>query len=120
MYASFGRLAVLKLVASMNASADVLALASAEVDVSAIAEGTMITLKWRGKPVFIKHRTPAEIAAAEAVNLSELRDPQADKDRIQKPNFLIVLGVFFFDFEVDIFVNSFPQGLHTFGMCAAR
>ncbi len=46
-----------------------------------IEEGSTIVVKWRGKPVFIQHRTPDQIAAAEDVAMSELKDPQADKDR---------------------------------------
>ena len=52
------------LVDTMNPSADVLALASTEVDLSGVEEGMSITVKWRGKPVFIRHRTPAEIEEA--------------------------------------------------------
>lgn len=69
----------------MNPAADVLALASAEFDTDNIAMGTTITVKWRGKPIFIRRRTEAEIAKEAAVNLSELRDPQADKDRALDP-----------------------------------
>ena len=72
-------------VSSMAASADVLALASAEFDVNGIAEGTTITVKWRGKPIFIRHRTDAEIAKEAAVDLSGLRDKEADKDRAIDP-----------------------------------
>ena len=68
----------------MSASADVLALASAEFDVSAVPEGTTLTVKWRGKPVFIRHRTVDEISREATVNLSSLRDPQADSDRYQE------------------------------------
>ena len=60
----------------MSASADVLALASAEFDVSNIVEGTTLTVKWRGKPVFIRHRTEEEIAKEAAVNVAELKDQQ--------------------------------------------
>lgn len=83
----------LQFVASMSASADVLALASAEFDVGAVAEGTTLTVKWRGKPVFIRHRTEDEIAREAKVNLSELKDPQADSERYQDPKWLIVLGI---------------------------
>jgi len=93
IYASVARLALIKFVASMSASADVLALASAEFDTSAIAEGTTLTVKWRGKPVFIRHRTAAEIATEESVPLSVLTDPQADADRRQDPKWLVVLGI---------------------------
>lgn len=62
LYASTARLALIKFVASMSASADVLALASAEFDTSGIPEGTTLTVKWRGKPVFIRHRGADEIA----------------------------------------------------------
>ena len=67
--------AVWPLVNQMNASADVRALASIRVDVSGVAEGTQLTVKWQGKPVFIRHRTAEEIADARSVELGELIDP---------------------------------------------
>jgi ubiquinol-cytochrome c reductase iron-sulfur subunit len=69
--------AVWPLVDQMNPTADVLALASIDVDVSQIAEGSQITVKWRGKPVFIRHRTPAEIEDARSVDLDALPDTVA-------------------------------------------
>lgn len=78
---------------SMNPSADVLALSSTEVDLSPIQPGMAITVMWRGKPVFIRHRTPEDIEAAKAVDVASLRDPQADADRAQKPEWLVLLGV---------------------------
>jgi len=81
------------LIDQMNPAADTLALASIEVDVSKIEEGQSITLKWRGKPVFIRHRTEDEIGRANDVALTDLRDPQADIDRAEKPEFLALLGV---------------------------
>jgi len=59
MYATIARLALIKFVATMAPAADVLALASAEFNTATIAEGTTLTVKWRGKPVFIRHRTDA-------------------------------------------------------------
>ena len=81
------------LIDQMNPAADTLALASIEVDVSKIAEGQSITLKWRGKPVFIRHRTKAEIDEALRDDALDMRDPQIDGDRVQKPEYLVVLGV---------------------------
>ncbi|KAK9447557.1 Rieske [2Fe-2S] iron-sulfur domain-containing protein [Limtongia smithiae] len=78
---------------NMSASADVLALAKVEVDLSSIPEGKNVILKWRGKPVFIRHRTEHEIAEARAVNVATLRDPQTDDERVQKPEWLVMLGV---------------------------
>ncbi|KAI9104106.1 ubiquinol-cytochrome c reductase iron-sulfur subunit [Phlyctochytrium arcticum] len=75
------------------ASADVLALAKVEVDMASIPEGKNVILKWRGKPVFIRHRTADEIAEANTVALSELRDPETDADRTKKPEWLVMLGV---------------------------
>ena len=74
-----------QLVASMSPSADVLALASAEFLVSGIAEGNSLTVKWRGKPVFIRHRTADEVAKEVAVPMSILPDPQPDVDRAKIP-----------------------------------
>jgi ubiquinol-cytochrome c reductase iron-sulfur subunit len=81
------------LIDQMNPSADVLALSSTEVDISRVPLGSAITIKWRGKPVFVRHRTPEEIKAANEVNISELRDPQTDAQRVKKPEYLIVVGV---------------------------
>ncbi len=81
------------LIETMNPSADVLALASTEVDLSAIEEGQVVVVKWRGKPVFIRHRTADEIAAARDVDLEALSDPQADAERAPRPQWLIVEGV---------------------------
>ncbi len=78
---------------SLNPAADTLALASTEVDLSKIEVGQSITVTWRGKPVFIRHRTEKEIAEADATNVSDLRDPQADKDRVQKPAWLVLVGI---------------------------
>ena len=78
---------------SMNPSADVLALASIDVNLSPVALGQAITVSWRGKPVFIRHRTPEEIEAARGVNLAELPDPQPDAARVIKPEWLVVVGI---------------------------
>src|SRR5579864_1511887 len=67
---------------NLNPAADTLALSSIEVNISAIQVGQAITVKWRGKPVFIRHRTPEEIKEADAVKLSELRDPETDNQRV--------------------------------------
>lgn len=81
------------LIDAMNPSADVLALASTEVDLSGVEEGMAITVTWRGKPVFIRHRTPEEIEQARSVDLSELPDPQPDEDRVIEPQWLVMVGV---------------------------
>ncbi|MCJ1423661.1 hsp70 nucleotide exchange factor fes1 [Sticta canariensis] len=78
---------------NMSASADVLAQAKVEIDLSAIPLGKNVIIKWRGKPVFIRHRTPDEIKDAENTNWQSLRDPQPDEDRVKNPEWLIMLGV---------------------------
>src|SRR3546814_11231900 len=77
----------------MNPSAEVLALASTEVDLAPIAEGQRVTVTWRGNPVFIDHRTPQQIQQAEAVDVASLTDPQSDAERVEKPEWLVVIGV---------------------------
>jgi ubiquinol-cytochrome c reductase iron-sulfur subunit len=72
--------AVWPLVDQMNPSASTSALASIEVDISGIEEGTQLTVKWRGKPVFIRHRTDADIEASRAVPLADLKDQLARND----------------------------------------
>jgi ubiquinol-cytochrome c reductase iron-sulfur subunit len=81
------------LIDQMNPAADTLALANIEVDISKISEGQSITVKWRGKPVFIRHRTADEVARANATDLADLRDPESDKDRVEKPELLVLVGV---------------------------
>jgi ubiquinol-cytochrome c reductase iron-sulfur subunit len=77
----------------MNPDESVKALATTEVDVSQVAPGKSITVLWRGKPVFIKRRTPEEIAEVRAVDLKDLKDPQKDEDRAKNPEWLVMLGV---------------------------
>lgn len=86
-------LAAWPLVDSMNPSAEVLAVSATEVDLAPVAVGMAVTVKWRGKPVFIRHRTEKEIKEAEDVNVAELRDPQTDKSRTQKPGWIVVIGI---------------------------
>jgi ubiquinol-cytochrome c reductase iron-sulfur subunit len=78
---------------SMNPSADVLALASIDVDLSPVETGQAITVMWRGKPVFIRNRTEDEIQAARSVDLDALPDPQTDEERVQEANWLVMVGV---------------------------
>ena len=85
--------AVVGLLSSMSPSADVLALAKIEVDISAIPEGKNVVFKWQGKPLFVRHRTAEEIDAAKNVNINTLRDPQHDDARVQKPEWMILIGV---------------------------
>jgi ubiquinol-cytochrome c reductase iron-sulfur subunit len=100
-------LAVWPFIYQMNPDASVLALSSVEVDLAPIAEGQAVTLKWRGNPVFVRHRTAKEIEAAKAVKLEDLKDPVArnanvkdgepatDENRVigGKEQYLVMLGV---------------------------
>jgi ubiquinol-cytochrome c reductase iron-sulfur subunit len=86
-------LALWPMVASLNPAADTLAMATIDVDLSAVWVGQRIAVTWRGKPVFIARRTPEEIAAANDVAVAELRDPQPDDARVKKLEWLIVVGV---------------------------
>ena len=95
-FAGVGGLAALApLIVQMSPSADVLALASTEVDISKVQPGQGIKVSWRKQPVFVRNLTPKEIAEANAVKLSDLRDPEslADRTKPGKQNWLITLGV---------------------------
>ena len=87
------------LVNNLNPAADTLALASIEVNLSKIEVGQSVTFKWRGKPVFVRHRTPEEIKLAQDVPLADLKDPQPDSARVHAfsgkpmPQWLILVGV---------------------------
>lgn len=84
---------VMNFLSSLSASGDVLALAQVEVDLNAIPEGKSVVIKWRGKPVFIRHRTPHEIEVANSVDLTQLRDPEPDSARTKKPEWIVMMGV---------------------------
>ncbi|KAF7244708.1 Cytochrome b-c1 complex subunit Rieske, mitochondrial [Varanus komodoensis] len=91
--AYFAKNAVHKFVASMSASADVLAISKVEIKLDNIPEGKNMVFKWRGKPIFVRHRSQKEIERESEVPLTELRDPQHDLDRVKKPEWLILIGV---------------------------
>ena len=71
-------------ISQMNPDASVLALANVDVDLGPIAEGQSVTIKWRGNPVFIRHRTPKEIEEAKAVPIDDLVDPLARNNNLKE------------------------------------
>lgn len=87
-------MAAVPILGQMAPAADTLALASIEVDVSKVAEGQQIVVKWRGKPLFVRNRTAKEIKEAQDTKLSDLKDPQKDSERVKagKENMLILVG----------------------------
>ncbi|XP_076470290.1 cytochrome b-c1 complex subunit Rieske, mitochondrial-like [Babylonia areolata] len=80
-------------VASLSATADVLAMAKIEIKLSEIPEGKNMTFKWRGKPLFVRHRTAEEIEAEQGVDVSQLRHQETDADRVKDPKWLVLLGI---------------------------
>jgi len=80
-------------ISTWSASQDVLALAKIEIKLADIPEGKNMTFKWRGKPLFIRHRTAQEIETEAAVDPATLRDPQTDTERVQDAEWLVILGV---------------------------
>ena len=85
--------AIWPIINQMNPAADTLAMASTEVNIGALEIGQALTVKWRGKPVFIRRRTQEEIAEAKAVSLKDLKHPEKDEDRAKDPEWLVMLGV---------------------------
>lgn len=84
---------LLHLASYMSAAADVLAMATIEVDISKIQPGACSSFKWRGKPLFVKNRLPNEIELESGTPLSALRDPETEEQRTQKPEWLVVIGI---------------------------
>ena len=78
---------------SMNPAADTLAQSTTEVNLAPILEGAALTVIWQGRPVFVRHRTAQEIEEARSVPLDLLPDPQKDQARVEKPEWLIVVGI---------------------------
>ena len=87
--------AVWPLINQLNPDASVLALASVDFDLAPVAEGQAVTIKWRGQPIFVMHRTQKQVDEAKAVPLSELRDPQTDEERTKPGHeqYLIQIGI---------------------------
>jgi ubiquinol-cytochrome c reductase iron-sulfur subunit len=87
--------AVWPLIHQMNPAADTLAVSTAEVNLAPIKAGQRITVLWRGKPVFVAHRTKAEIDEAKKADSIAMPDPQTDADRVKdgKEQWLVVVGV---------------------------
>ena len=81
------------LIDQMNPSKDVEALSKIEIDISSLKEGESKTVLWRGKPLFIKHRSKKEIDEANNVDLSNLPHPEKDADRTTNPKYLVLIGV---------------------------
>ena len=78
---------------SWSPSADVLAQATAEVDLSGIEEGQMVVVPWQGKPVFVLHRTAEQIQAARGGDTAELPHTEKDADRVIQQEWLVVIGI---------------------------
>jgi ubiquinol-cytochrome c reductase iron-sulfur subunit len=78
----------------MNPAGDTLALASVEFDLTKVSAGQQVTIKWRGKPLFVRNRTPAEIAKAKADDNAQMKDPAKDADRVKpgKEQWLVLIG----------------------------
>ncbi|KAH8120665.1 ubiquinol-cytochrome c reductase iron-sulfur subunit [Phellopilus nigrolimitatus] len=91
--ASVAKSTVTEFLGTMSASADVLALAKVEVELANIPEGKNVIIKWRGKPVFVRHRTQDEIEEARQYDWKTLRDPESDETRAKKPEWLVMLGI---------------------------
>ncbi len=81
------------LVNSLNPAKDTLALSTTEVDLSDLAPGQGKTVMWQGKPVFVKHRTPEQIEEALQGDNAALIDPETDELRVEKPEWLVVVGI---------------------------
>lgn len=84
---------VVPFIQSMNPADDVLASSTVDVDVSKLNPGDSTIAMWRGKPIFIKRRTEEEVKAIRAIPLKDLKDPQTDQSRVEKPDWLVVIGV---------------------------
>ena len=93
-FAGVGTVAALApLFVQMAPSADVLAQATTEIDISKVEVGQRIKALWRKQPIFVAHMTPKEIAEANAVPVSSLRDPETLQQRTERLGWLIVIGV---------------------------
>ena len=88
-----GAVTAFSLIDTMNPAKDVLALSTTEVDLAPIEEGQSLTVMWRGKPIFIRHRTSDEIMTANNTSVNDLKHMASDESRVKNPKWLVVVGV---------------------------
>ena len=88
-----GAATAVSLINTMNPAKDVLALSTTEVDLSPVEEGQSLTVMWRGKPIFIRHRSKEEIDSASNVAVDDLSHKATDDSRVENPKWLVVVGV---------------------------
>ena len=88
-----GAVTAFSLINTMNPAKDVLALSTTEVDLAPIEEGQSLTVMWRGKPIFIRHRTAEEIRTASNTSVNDLKHMASDESRVKNPKWLVVVGV---------------------------
>jgi len=93
IYAAGIRLLVLKFLYTWTVAADLKALASIELDITSIPIGKTVTVTWRGKPVFIRHRTESEIQITRNTPMSDLKDPEKDEARVVDPNWVVLIAI---------------------------
>eukprot|EP00871_Galdieria_phlegrea_P001395 jgi/Galph1/2256/GphlegSOOS_G961.1 len=91
--ACIARVIIICFIYTMMPSADVMAQASTEVKLNDIPEGSTVSVKWRGKPIFIRHRSDADIEKAKRDDEADLRDPEPDENRVEDPHWLVVIGI---------------------------
>jgi len=84
---------VVDLLGLLNQNAVAVAASTMDFDTASVPEGTTITIKWKGKPVFVRHRTQAEIQTELKTPMYDLKEPQADEDRRKKPEFILLIGI---------------------------
>jgi ubiquinol-cytochrome c reductase iron-sulfur subunit len=87
--------AVWPLIDQLNPDASVLALSAVDFDLASLTEGQVVTIKWRGQPIFVRYRTPEDIKSMQAVPLGDLKDPAPDSDRVKKGHeqYLVMIGI---------------------------
>ncbi len=91
--AAGGAVTAFSMIDTMNPAKDVLALSTTEVDLSPVEEGQSLTVMWRGKPIFIRHRTANEISEANNTSVGDLKHMASDESRVKNPKWLVVVGV---------------------------
>ncbi len=78
---------------SLSPGADAIADAKIEIKLNSIPEGKNVVFMWRGKPLFVRHRTDEEIETERGVDMAQLKDPEKDEERAKEAEWLVVIGV---------------------------
>ncbi|KAK9304414.1 hypothetical protein QLX08_004198 [Tetragonisca angustula] len=84
---------LLHYIEGMGATRNLIAEAQVEIKLQNINVGKVSIFKWRGKPIFVYHRPQSVIEQERQTDVTKLRDPETDEQRVKRPEWLVMIGI---------------------------